>query len=78
MDVVGLVGSICFAICGVPAALDAWRRKGCCYPWSFLLLWLVGEVLTSAYVLYLGNWILMINYVVNLICLLVIIRYNRK
>lgn len=78
MEVIGMLGSICFAICGIPAAYQAWREKVCYYSWMFLGLWGAGEVLTAAYVIYLQDWILLFNYGCNFICLLVLIRYNKR
>ena len=78
MEVVGILGSICFALCGVPAAYEAWKFKTCSYSWPFLLMWMIGEVLTSAYVIYLMDWILLFNYAANFICLLIIMYYNKK
>jgi lipid-A-disaccharide synthase-like uncharacterized protein len=77
MEIIAALGSMCFAICGIPAAVDARRRKECNYPWSFLLLWLVGEILTLIYIVHIREYLLIINYGINLLCLLVLMRYNR-
>lgn len=78
MEIVGWIGSICFAICGLPAAYEAIRDKACSYSWTFLALWGIGEVFTSIYVIYLGNLALLFNYGMNFICLVILIYYNKR
>ena len=76
-DWIGWAGSILFAACAIPQAWQSWREghsRG--LSWSFLLLWLSGEVLTIAYVLPKLDWPLLFNYGANLACLLVILRYK--
>lgn len=72
-----MLGSICFAICAIPGAYEAIKNKACYYSWPMLLLWLAGEILTSIYIMYLGNLILLLNYGVNGICLAILLYYNQ-
>jgi uncharacterized protein with PQ loop repeat len=70
----GWIGSICLAICAIPQACKSYKEKSSkgIDPW-FLGLWGVGEACLIVY-----NWgdiPLMVNYSVNLVCILVIARY---
>jgi hypothetical protein len=79
LNVIGWIGSGCFAICAVPQAYTAVRQghsNG--ISWLFLALWLTGEVLTIAYVLPKWDFPLLVNYFGNLACLLVILHYKIK
>lgn len=78
MEYVGLAGSILFALCGVPAAYSAIKDRTCQYSWPFLWMWFLGEVLTSIYVIYLEEWILLLNYGANFICLIILMYYNKR
>lgn len=77
MEVVGWIGAICLALCGIPLArktiVDG-HADG--VDLSFLLLWTVGEILGLIYVLALGSWPLIANYVVNVLACIVILRYK--
>lgn len=76
---VGWLGSVLFAICGIPQAWQAYRQGHCeGLSWSFLLLWFFGEVFTIIYVLPKFDWPLLFNYGVNFLCLLVLLYYKAK
>ena len=77
METIGWVGSILFAICGLPQAIQCARdghSRG--LNWFFLLAWLGGEVLTIAYVWPKQDWPLLANYFANMGFLLVMLRYK--
>ena len=79
MEYIGWAGSILFAACGIPQAYESYTKghsRG--LTWAFLLMWLGGEILTLAYIIPKGDWPLLFNYVNNLICLLIILRYKIK
>lgn len=79
LNLIGWIGGICFAISGIPQAYWSWKEghsKG--LSWSFLLLWLGGEVFTLVYVSARQDWPLIFNYVFNLMSLLVIIYYKLR
>ena len=66
MEIIGWTGSILFAICGIPQALDSFKRgnsEG--LTWAFLLMWFFGEVLTLIYVIPKLDWPLLFNYSCN-------------
>ena len=77
MELIGWMSSLLFAICAMPQAYHCWkdgRADG--MSTFFLWTWLIGEVLGSIYVISLGNYILIFNYVGNLLALLVIVKYK--
>lgn len=73
------LGSILLAGCGIPQAWHCARTQSAeGLSWSFVLAWFFGEVLTLAYVVDLQSVPLILNYSVNILCLLVILRYKIK
>lgn len=77
LDIIGWIGSACFAICAIPQALKSYRdghSDG--ISWAFLSLWLTGELCMIIYILPTGDGPLLVNYFGNLACLLVILRYK--
>ena len=74
---IGWMGAILFAICGLPQAIQCAREghaKG--LNWFFLLAWFWGEVLTIIYVWPKADYPLLFNYFLNLLFLVVILRYK--
>ena len=79
IELVGWVGSFAFAICAIPQAWKCYKEKhGDGLSWPFILLWLVGEILTTIYIWPKRDWPLLFNYAVNLSALSVIIYYMLK
>lgn len=80
IETIGWIGALLFSLCAVPQAIACYRdgnAKG--LDWLFLLMWAGGEVLTLGYVLTKDNVApLIVNYVLNLACLLVILYYKIK
>ena len=77
MELIGWTGAILFAICGLPQAIQCAREghaRG--LNWFFLLAWFWGEILTIIYVWPKADYPLLFNYFLNLVFLLVIIRYK--
>lgn len=73
----GLIGSICLAICGVPQAYMSYKQghsEGISL--GFLLLWTIGEIFTIIYIIPKADLPLLLNYSFNLIFLSVIWRYR--
>jgi uncharacterized protein with PQ loop repeat len=76
LEIIGWVGAICFAICGLPQARLSFKQKHSLgVSGGFLALWFTGEVLTIIYVLPKKDWPLLFNYSCNLVFLCVIIWY---
>jgi uncharacterized protein with PQ loop repeat len=77
LELIGWIGAICFAICGLPQCLKSvsdGHSDG--IAWGFLILWFTGEVFTLIYVLPKMDWPLIFNYACNLIFVGIIIRYK--
>lgn len=76
-EVIGWLGSILFSMCAVPQVWQCYRQKHADgLSWTFLLMWLTGEVLTAVYVWPTQQYPLLANYFFNGVCLLVILRYR--
>lgn len=78
IQLLGVIGAIAFAICGLPQAWQSFKTKSSqgVNVW-FLLLWLFGEIITMIYVLLtVYDWILLSNYIVNILFLFVIMYYK--
>lgn len=79
VNLLGWVGSICFALSAAPQAWKCHKQgHGHGLSHGTLGLWVVGEVATLWYVLIsIGlNWPLVTNYGLNLVFLFVILRYR--
>lgn len=77
MEIVGWIGAILFALCGLPQAIHCYREghsRG--LSWGFLSMWLGGELFTIAYVLPKGDIPLLFNYFVNLVFLGVMVKFK--
>lgn len=79
MLVVGIIASALLALCAVPQA-RACIKQGNAYgiDWGFLAMWTGGEFGALLYTLSLPDtpWPLVFNYLLNLACLAVILRYK--
>ena len=74
----GWVVSICFSLCAVPQcwkSINDGHSDG--LSWWFLILWAIGE---SCMIIYgfavLKNLPVLTNYIVNFICLLIIMKFK--
>ena len=78
MTIISWLGSICFALCGIPQAWQSYKQghsNGLSY--LFLGLWFMGEALTIVYVASeIGSVPLLVNYGCNFVCLVIVIRYR--
>lgn len=77
MELIGWAGSVLFAFCGLPQAIQCFKTghsRG--LNWAFLLAWFFGEILTIVYVLPKMDVPLLFNYGFNLLILIVILRYK--
>lgn len=77
MQLVGWIGNLMFAFSAVPQAYKCYRQghaQG--LSGGLLYMWLIGEISALSYGIY--EQIpapLIVNYVFNLLCLLIIMRY---
>jgi uncharacterized protein with PQ loop repeat len=78
IELIGWIGAIAFATCAIPQAWQSYKTKSSDgVSWLFLILWLLGEVLTIIYVcLTTMDLILLFNYLFNLTALLIIMYYK--
>ncbi len=76
METVGWIGSILLAICALPEAISAFKRKKTTVPWSLLVPWGLGELFTLVYVISKLDYALIVNYGLNIIFLCVILKYK--
>ncbi len=55
-ETIGWIGNILFAVCGLPQVIKTYRtRTAKDLSLLFLLMWLLGELLTFIYIL-IGDW----------------------
>ncbi len=77
LELIGWVGGILLAICGVPQAYQSWKEgnsKG--ISWVFLWLWLAGEIMVLIYIFPKYLIPLILNYGLNIIVISIIIWYK--
>lgn len=81
LELIGWSGGILFAVCAVPQAIKSYK-DGEADSLSTLTLWMwfLGELFMTIYVLgKVGfNGPLLLNYIFNLICVCIILRYKHK
>lgn len=79
MELIGWMGSILLAFCGLPQAWQSYRDKNSDgMTWGMLLMWGFGELLTIIYILPKFYLPLLFNYTANLIFIGVIVYYKIK
>ena len=77
MEIIGWIGSILLAFCGLPQAIESYRTKSSDgLTWGLLLMWFWGEIFTIIYIIPKWHWPLIFNYTANIIFLLVILYYK--
>jgi uncharacterized protein with PQ loop repeat len=79
IEFIGLVGSVCFSISGVPQLVKSFKdghSKGMSH--GTLWLWIIGELamLYYSYSKYPSDYILIGNYLFNLIIVSMIAKYK--
>jgi len=65
----GWIGSLLLAVCGLPQAVKSYREKNSDgISWGFITLWTLGEIFTLIYILNDAfAWPLVCNYEIRLI-----------
>ena len=78
VEIIGWAGAVLFALCAAPQAIYCYKNKSAeGLSWPFLLMWSGGEILTLLYIVFTtADIILLVNYVFNLLCLVVILWYK--
>jgi MtN3 and saliva related transmembrane protein len=78
-EIFGWLAALCFSISGLPQAIKSYRDKHSDgISWAFLILWLLGEIFATLYVLPRMDVPLLVNYFVNGIFIAIIIYYKTK
>jgi uncharacterized protein with PQ loop repeat len=78
-SIIGIIGAICFALSGLPQAIKSWKdghSRGIAT--ATVWLWLVGEAATLAYTYhkYPDDYILILNYLSNVILVGIVFKYK--
>lgn len=77
--ILGWLGSVSLAICGIPQAWMSYKEKRSeGISWAFLLLWGFGEIFALAYVYDKLDLPLILNYAINILIISVILYYKIK
>ena len=77
MEIIGFLGSILLACCGLPQAILSYKQgHSDGISLGFLLMWTLGEILTLIYITPKSDIPLLINYSTNLIFLIIIWKYK--
>ena len=77
IEIIGWLGSICLAICGLPQAWMSYRDKNSHgISWGFVLLWAFGEAFALTYVYDKLDLPLVVNYMTNILIVGVILYYK--
>lgn len=77
MELLGWISAISLSLCGIPQAWRAYKTKTVegLSDW-FIISWSLGEILGVIYVISIGSWPLIVNYFVNLIACIVLVKYR--
>jgi uncharacterized protein with PQ loop repeat len=79
MEIIGWIGSILLAFCGLPQAIESYKTKSSAgITWGMLIMWFWGEIFTIIYILPKFHLPLLFNYTANVIFLSIIIYYKIK
>ena len=81
IEQIGWVASFFFAICALPQALLAYKQGHARdVSLSFLILWLMGEILMQVYVISKHGFDkpLLFNYWINTLFIIIILKYKIK
>lgn len=80
MEIIGVLSTICFGICAVPQAWQAYRTKRADdINSTFLILWTIGEIGAIIYQYHLNGFIIFhYQYILNLICIVIIGWYKYR
>ena len=77
-DILGWIGSVAFALCGLPQAWECIKNRTAkgISP-GFIALWLIGEICYVISVLMKFGWVgwMMFNYIANIFSITVIMYY---
>lgn len=79
INLIGTIGATLLALCGLPQAIQCIRTKTATgISWAFLLAWFIGEIGVLIYTLDKQLWMLSINYLMNMVIVLIMLYYKTK
>ncbi len=77
MEIIGWIGAVLLAFCGLP---QAWKSikdgNSDGITWSFMGMWLIGEILTLMYIWPEHQIPLITNYILNIVFSSIILWYK--
>ena len=77
MEIIGWIGSLMLSICGLPQAIDSYRKKSSKgITWGFILLWLIGEIFLIIYLFHKKEYPLLFNCGLNTVLASIILFYK--
>lgn len=76
MEMVGYIGGILLALCGIPEAFMSIVKGRSGVTMGLALMWWLGEIAMLIYVFEIASPPLLINYLTNVICTTIIVRYK--
>lgn len=76
MEIISWIGSFLLAICGLPIAIDAYKKKSSDINTLFLITWFLGEIFTATYVIYKNEQALSFNYLSNIVFISIVCYYK--
>ncbi len=63
-EVIGLLGSLLFAVCSWPLAYDSFKRRTAAgIQWSFVIIWFLAAVFSAVYAIGVQKYVLLPNYI---------------
>lgn len=79
INIIGWIGSIFLAFCGLPQAIKSIKNKNSDgMTWGMLILWQLGECTTMIYIILKKEYPLFFNYIFNIIFVSIIIYFKLK
>jgi uncharacterized protein with PQ loop repeat len=79
MEIVGWLGSVMLSICGLPQAIECYKKKNSDgISWMFILLWLFGEIFALIYAVHIKETPIVFNCALNSVIVFVIFYYKLK
>lgn len=76
MSIIAWLSSILLASCGIPELYKTIKQGKCGIGYGMLITWYLGEIFGLIYVIYLGNYPLTANYLLNT-CIITILWYYK-
>ncbi len=76
LNKIGWIGSLLMSFCGLPEVWKSYMESSCSIGWGMLLSWGIGEILLFIYVAPKKDYPLLVNYVINILCVGILIYYK--